>query len=364
MSARGNPADASEAWSRDLVRGGSVRRILVIKWSAMGDVVIATAAIEDLGAAFPEASIDLDVMAPWDSLFEGDPRLAAVHVPRLRERGLRLRETRAWLERVRAARYDLVVDLQSNDHTRLLLSLLRVRAPRVPHVAGYHRRFPYDIAPDHPPRGVHVHDRARALLRALGAEPRAERPVLHVPEEDQRHARSLLARHGLDAAPYAVFLPGSQAAGYLKRWGAGRYAALAALLRARGIERVALLGGPDEVDECREIRRRAGDRVVDLCCASSIRALVPLAVRARLVVANDTGTAHVVAAAGRPMIVLCGPTDPRRVRPLGARVDTLQADLPCVNCYRKHCPHQSCMRLLTPASVAAAATVLAGLEAS
>ena len=53
------------------------------------------------------------------------------------------------------------------------------------------------------------------------------------------------------------------------------------------------------------------------------------------------------------MLVLCGPTDPRRVRPLGPRVETMQADLPCINCYRKHCLHHACMRLLTPGRVAA-----------
>jgi heptosyltransferase-2 len=53
------------------------------------------------------------------------------------------------------------------------------------------------------------------------------------------------------------------------------------------------------------------------------------------------------------MVVICGPTDPRRVRPLGNSVITLQADLPCINCYRKHCSHHSCMRLITPDDVVA-----------
>ena len=68
---------------------------------------------------------------------------------------------------------------------------------------------------------------------------------------------------------------------------------------------------------------------------------------ARVVVANDTGTAHVAAAAARPMLVICGPTDPRRVRPLGEQVRTLQASLPCINCYAKTCSHHSCMREVT-----------------
>ena len=78
---------------------------------------------------------------------------------------------------------------------------------------------------------------------------------------------------------------------------------------------------------------------------------------------NDTGTAHVVAATARAMLVLCGPTDPRRVKPLGAGVATMQADLPCINCYRKHCVHHACMRALTPGHVAARVLALAGLPA-
>ncbi len=326
----------------------------------MGDVVIATATLDDLRTAFPEATIDLDVMTPFDALFEGDPRFGRVHRTRVRERGRRVAETRAWLARLRAGCYDLIVDLQSNDHTRALLALARLAGIRVPHVAGYHRRFPYDVAPDHPPRGVHVFERARATLDALGIDAAHERPSLHVPAEDRERAAALLAEHGLAGSRYAVFLPGSQAAGFLKRWGAERYAALARALRAGGIERVALLGGPDEVDECAAIAAAGGPLVANLCCASTIRALVPLAEAAALVVANDTGTAHVVAAAGRPMLVLCGPTDPRRVKPLGASVESMQADLPCINCYRKTCAHHACMRALTPGAVATRALALAG----
>jgi heptosyltransferase-2 len=81
--------------------------------------------------------------------------------------------------------------------------------------------------------------------------------------------------------------------------------------------------------------------------------VIPICARARVIVANDTGTAHLASATGRPMVVICGPTDPRRVKPLGDNVDAFQAELPCINCYRKHCAHHSCMRLITPAMVEA-----------
>ena len=54
------------------------------------------------------------------------------------------------------------------------------------------------------------------------------------------------------------------------------------------------------------------------------------------------------------MVVVCGPTDPRRVRPAGDNVRTCQAALHCINCYLKTCTHHSCMQVLGPDQVLAA----------
>ena len=54
------------------------RKILIIKWSAMGDVAIASAGIEDIYRAHPDAALHLSTLPPWDQLFVSDPRLAKV----------------------------------------------------------------------------------------------------------------------------------------------------------------------------------------------------------------------------------------------------------------------------------------------
>jgi heptosyltransferase-2 len=50
-------------------------------------------------------------------------------------------------------------------------------------------------------------------------------------------------------------------------------------------------------------------------------------------------------------VVICGPTNPRRVKPVGDQVRTLQAELDCKNCYGKECDHHSCMSQVTPQMV-------------
>ena len=327
-----------------------IRRILVIKWTAMGDVVLASAIVEDLHRAFPGAVIDLNTMAPWDRLFGDDPRLGRIFTVDLRGRERGWRGVRHWLKEVRRGRYDLIVDLQSNDRSAVLLTLLLLSGARVPYRIGHHKRLPYNISPPPPEAPRYALEWSRAALRAAGIEARTPLPVLYVPARNRERAQALVTEAGLEAGKFAIFMPGCQAAGYLKRWGAERYAALARLLHGEGVP-VALIGGPDELEECARIRALVGDGVVDLCGRTEVLDILPLAERSRFIVSNDTGTAHLAAAADRPMVVICGPTDPRRVRPPGDNVIALQANLPCRNCYGKQCSHHSCMPMVTPEAV-------------
>ena len=73
-----------------------------------------------------------------------------------------------------------------------------------------------------------------------------------------------------------------------------------------------------------------------------------LALRGVPVVANDTGPGHILAAADKPMVCICGPTDPVRVKPICSKVETLQAEVECRNCYLKECPNRHiCMEEVT-----------------
>lgn len=326
-----------------------IRRILLIKWSALGDIAVTTAVMEDVRRAFPTAEIDLNTLPPWQRLFEGDPRFRKLIAFPLRGAGIQA--TLRWLREVRANRYDLICDFQSNDRSRILLTLLKLSGARVKFITGNQPRFPYDLAAPAMPAATHAVTRLRANVASAGIPNVTSLPVFHIGERHRERAAALLRAHGLDGRRFAVFLPGCQAAGYLKRWGALRYAALALYLREAGYEHVVLLGAKDEMEECRRIQTLCGGWVINLCGETEILDLVPLCARAGCIVANDTGTAHLTTAAAVPMAVIFGPTDPRRARPIGDHVATLQAGIHCINCYRKHCSHHSCVELVSPEAV-------------
>ncbi len=335
----------------DLPSNPAIHRILIIKWSAMGDVVLATALFEDIARAFPNHEIHLNTSPLWQSLFSDDPRFHRVWAIELRTPNRQVAAAREWLREVRSQHYDLVIDLQCNDRSRLLLSLLWLNGCRIPYRLGTRRHLPYNIAPAELPKPAHILNRSRAALQAGNILATTPRPVLHIPDSHRARSRQFMLDYGLKTGHFAVFFPGCSANGYLKRWGAERYAALANQLHREGLEHIVLIGGPDDLDECQRIAHACGPWLVNLCGQTAILDIPPLCESARFIVGNDTGPAHLAAATRTPMLVLCGPTDPRRFKPPGDNVTTLQADLPCINCYRKTCSHHSCMTMLTPALV-------------
>ncbi|HEY5700546.1 MAG TPA: glycosyltransferase family 9 protein [Gammaproteobacteria bacterium] len=346
----------------DLPSDATIRRILIIRWSAMGDVALASAAMQDVYEAFPNAEIHLNTLPPWERLFVADPRFRKIMAFDIRGPFAGAGGMLRWFNEVRRCRYDLIVDLQSNDRSRILVSLLWIfgRAPR--YRVANHRRFPYNIGPAEGARPVHALEYMRCALAAAGIPGRTQVPVLHPPADSEARMLALREGHGIHEQSYAVFLPGCQAAGHLKRWGTLRYVALAKALHDRGLEKILLLGAADDEEECAGIQKACGDWVINCCGLTKPLDIISLCRPARLVVANDTGTAHVAAAADRPMVVICGPTDPRRVKPAGPQVRTLQAAVFCASCYRKHCSHHSCMLLVTPEQVMAKLRLLGALD--
>jgi heptosyltransferase-2 len=326
-----------------------IRRILIIKWSALGDVAIASALMEDVARAFPAADIDLNTQPGCLKLFRDDPRFREVFSIDVRKRGQRGSNALAWISRVRAGRYDLLIDLQRSDRSRLLLTLLWLTGGAPRYRLGNRGGFPYTHQPENRDPRAHAFAMMRSVLESVGIPARTPHPVFYPSTAQLQQVQALRAHHGLHDGRYVVLLPGSHAAGLLKRWGTERYSALARLLHAQGMEKIVLIGGPDEVAVCEQIAA-AGDFVVNLNNLDLLQ-IAPLCEGAAAIIGNDTGNAHFAAGAGRPMLVLCGPTDPRRVKPIGDAVLAVQANLPCISCYSKECRNpdfHACMKAIEP----------------
>jgi heptosyltransferase-2 len=221
-------------------------------------------------------------------------------------------------------------------------------------------------APSKAERGHHA-DFYRTLARRFGAIEGLEAPPrLAVTPATLAQSAAALARAHVDPArPLAVFAPGA-AYGHAKRWLPERVADVAArLVRERGMSAV-LTGATGDRDTGRAIeswlRAHAPEearQVVNLIGAGGgVRSLLGLLGHARLVVANDSGAAHIAAALGVPALTIFGPTDERVSAPIGPGA-AISHDVFCRPCGLRDCPiDHRCMKRITADFVFERATAL------
>lgn len=329
-----------------------INNILIMKWGALGDIAVASARFEDVRRAYPKAKIDLNVMAPFDQLFYEDLRFNKIISIDLRKSGGRVSGALKWLHEIRRRKYDMIIDFQSNDRSRLMMSLLHLLGSAGKYRLGHHAIFPYNYTPNCDVMSLHPFTLQQKLLESIGVSAETKHPTLHVGIDAKRRVRKLMELYDLSPGEYIILMPGSNIRGYLKRWGGEKYLLLAQKIYKSGVNKVVVVGGADEKDICHSIENScSGDWLINLCCKTEIIDLLPLAQGARAIISNDTGTAHISAAAERPMIVVCGPTDPFRVKPIGEKVVVAQADVDCLGCYQKECSHHSCMKSLSVITV-------------
>ena len=307
------------------------RRILIVKPSALGDIVHGLPVLRLLRRRWPGARIAWLVNAGFAGLLAGHPDLDEVIVFERR----RLGSIPALARRLAGGGFDLALDLQGLFRSGWLAwqtgAAVRVGFAAAREGAG---AFYTDSVPD---RGENRHAVERNLdaAEALGCGRGPVEFDLGMSDVDQASADALVP-----AGPFAALLPGTNWA--TKRWPAEHFAALVGPLRDRfGLASV-VAGAADAA---------ALPGAVDLIGRTSLKQLVAVLGRASLVVANDSGPMHLAAALGRPLVVPFGPTHPARTGPYGRPECVLRLDLPCAPCYARSCVHQSCLRWLSPSAV-------------
>ena len=207
-----------------------------------------------------------------------------------------------------------------------------------------------------PPRTDHQLRDYDALLRTRGIEPDPDPPRLPVPAEAAAKADAALSRAGLPRDGSLVLIAPGAAFSWTKRWPPDRFGRLADLLATRGL-RSALVVGPGEERIAAEVQgaSAAGDKLPVLGFDLDPVGVAALALRARVLVANDSGPMHLAAAVGTPVVALFGPTDPGRTGPTGAPSEVLDRYVFCSPCYLKQCPYaHECMTGISVEAVSSA----------
>jgi heptosyltransferase-1 len=325
-------------------------RILIVRMSALGDIVHALPVLAALRRAWPDAKVDWIVDEAYASILTLAEGLNDRVI--VRKKGGGVTGYLGAVRHLRAQRYDVALDLQG-----LLKSAVWARLSGAARVIGFdraHLREPMAAAfyseTVVPRDATHVIQKNLSILNALKIP---AGPV----ELPLRAAASAATTTAIAAAGgpgrYAVLNPG--AAWPNKRWPAERFGELAAQLRARSGLPSLVTWGPSEQALADAVVGASGG-AASLAPPTPIADLAAIMRGAALVVAGDTGPLHIAAAMGAPLVGLYGPTWPERNGPWHPADQVISRAGGCVCHHKRQCLRGApCINEITVADVVAAA---------
>jgi len=343
-------------------------RILIVRVSAIGDVICALPVASALKRRFPDAHITWLVETTSADLLQHHPHVDRVCV--LPRRGIR----RAWklpwtvpsavldiLRRLRrcreGGRFDLVLDLQGNTKSGIFTGLSRGRI-RVGHDGRFRKEWSNALftnvrvhpVPESEPT-LHRVERDLGMLRAVGIPARFEPVPLALPDAVRSRARDFVA--GLPGSgPVVVLHPGTSAFGAFKRWDPTRYAELGDRLSRERDARIVISWGPDEEDLARSVSGRMSAGATLFPPPEGLLFLAAVFAEVDLVIGADSGPMHLAALMDTPTLTLFGPKDPAIFQPMGDRARAVWMNVECSPCQLRVCDHVTCMRSMRVEDVA------------
>jgi ADP-heptose:LPS heptosyltransferase len=277
-----------------------IKKILVIKLSALGDFVLALAAMKKIREAHKKAHITLLTTPPFEALARSCPYFNAVETDGKPD------GVGAWLalrRRIKKAHYDRVYDLQTSSASGRIFHMLR---PFPPEWSGNAIGCALPHRNKHRDR-MHTLERQADQLKYAGIWPDAPVEPGSAPPPDlswilRKAPQERPVAGGVKPRPYVVFIPGGSAHRLDKRWPVEKFGELGKLLYAKGFD-IVVIGGPQESALARKIQTYVG-KARDLTGRTDFASVALIGAKAALVVGNDTGPLHLAAATGAPTIVL------------------------------------------------------------
>lgn len=344
------------------------QRILVVRLSALGDIVMASGLIPALHTLYPNAEVSWVCEAGCAPLLKHNPRIKQVIVwPRSEWEALLKakryvalwRAIKAFRNRLREEKFDLVLDGQGLLKSGLVAWM--TGAPRrVSIIAreGSHRLV-HEVVTPPPGEDPVMGSEYRYLAHYLGAPQGSFVHDLAVGDEQRQRANDVL-KHALHAAwgtaatsrPIVILAPFTTRP--QKHWVESNWSELAGELLAKGLQPV-VLGGPSDTEAANSIAATQ-PHLINLAGRLKLDESVALIAQAQLLIGVDTGLTHMGSALRIPTVVLFGSTRPYREGPT-PRTRILYDALPCSPCRRRPTCNGAftCMTQLTTQRVLEAA---------
>lgn len=268
-----------------------LKKILVIRFSSIGDIVLTTPVIRCLRQQLPDAEIHVLTKAAYRSIYAANPNINKVF-----EMADNLKEV---IRLLREEHYDYVVDLHKN--WRSLRVRLALRRPSASFPKLDFQKFLYTKLKIGKLPKMHIVDRYFMAVRGLGVHNDGEGLDYFFNEGDELHYEDLPEsfRDGF----VAVVIGGQHATKILP------VEKVVEVCEALDYP-VILVGGPDDASRGERIKELVGSYVGNSCGRLTLGQSASLLKLADAVLTNDTGMMHIAAALRKPIVSVWGNTVP------------------------------------------------------
>ncbi len=334
------------------------QKILVLRLSAVGDVIRTLPAVKALKKHTPSSTITWIVEEASQAFLKSQTEVDEVILfPRKRwmkgikspkRMGRTIREMWGFMIDLRKRRFDVVLDFHG-----ILKSGLLSFFSGSPKRIGYDRRSTKEgnflfsnVKVKLPNERISRFQRNFILLQGIGLEVKEFKYSLHIPPEDQQYVESFFKNVSATLKrPLIAIHPGTSPKAIFKRWMPGQYAQLADRLIRELNASVLFTWGGEELEWVQSIQKEMKEPSLLGPKTESLTQLGEVYRHCDLYVGGDTGPLHIASLMGRPAVVIYGPTDPIENEPFGNHIK-VRKEVGCNPCHDYSCKELVCIKTI------------------
>jgi heptosyltransferase-2 len=325
-----------------------VKRILVKGTNWVGDTILSFPAVNALRCLFQQSHIAVLAKSHLAELWRANPDINEVISFDRAKGAQRIFDELRMSRLIKQQGIDLAVIFPRSFSSAWMIFL-----GGVPHRIGYKGEVRDWLLTERVARSTQILSAHRMyyylhLIERLGRGPSPSLPTLSLNGELEKWADNFLSHNSLRGRILIGFNPGATY-GEAKCWPLEKFVELGKRLRQTYDASILIFGSPQpkEQELNTTIAEGIGEGCLNLSGQTSLLELASLLRQCHLLVTNDTGTMHVAAAVGTPVVAIFGPTDPRTTSPVGEEHVIISREVPCSPCLKRVCPEDHrCMNLI------------------
>ncbi|CUU05493.1 heptosyltransferase-2 [Candidatus Kryptobacter tengchongensis] len=318
------------------------QKILIIRLSSIGDIVLSTPLIRVLRNKFPNSQIDFIIKKEFSELLKYNPNLTNL-IEFNTENGFK--ELLRLKRQILKENYDLIIDIHNNLRSIFLRMFTGAHVVRI-NKRVFKRFLLVKFKINLYKNAIHVVDRYIETLSNFSIKNDNQGLEIFVPEDTIEIAKNKI--NFSDKNLYIAIAPSAKHE--TKRWLPERFAQLGDKLAEKFKAKIILLGGKEDVDRCGFVEEMMVSKPINLCGKTTLLESAAVLSMCKLLVTNDSGLMHIGSAMKTKIVAIFGSTVKEfGFFPYGVENIVIEKNIPCRPCShigRNKCPkgHFKCMR--------------------